>query len=351
MKRYFINSKMAVLLCAILFLSGCLLLSGKNKSIEESSVERDFFAMDTRFSFTAYGNGAKQALEQTEKRMIQLEQLWSVTNEDSEIYALNHSGGQTVNLSEDTAEIIKFALELSEKTGGALDPTIYPVLTAWGFTTGENRVPEETEIELLLNRIGYEKVNLQDTQIKLPADFELDLGAVGKGWAGDEAAAILRDDGISSAILNLGGNIQAVGSRLDGSDWRLGIRSPYDEGSLGILEISNCAVVTSGNYERYFVDEAGKSYGHILDPNTGYPVENELVSMSVIAEEGKMADALSTALFVMGKQNAEQFWRENKDFEMLFVTADGTICLTEGIQDRFTLNQNFGNMKVQIIEN
>ena len=126
MKKCIINSKMTVLLCAILIFFGCLLLSGKYKSIEESSVEQDFFAMDTWFSFTAYGNGAKQALEQTENRMIQLEQLWSVTNENSEIYALNHSGGQTLNLSEDTAEIIKFALELSEKTGGALDPTIYP---------------------------------------------------------------------------------------------------------------------------------------------------------------------------------------------------------------------------------
>lgn len=350
MKKSFINSKIVILICGIFILSGCSRLSGTDKSMEENSAECDFFAMDTWFSFTVYGEGAEEALKQARNRVARLEQLWSVTEEESEIYGLNHSNGQTVNLSEDTAEVINYTLGMAEKTDGALDPTVYPVLKAWGFTTGKNNIPEESELEMLLGRTGYEKINLQGTEINLPAGFEIDLGAIGKGWAGDEVTEILQDAGISSAILDLGGNIQAIGSKPDGSDWRLGIRNPYDEGNLGVLEISDRAVVTSGNYERYFVGDDGKSYGHILDPDTGYPVENELISVSVIAEEGKMADALSTALFVMGKQGAEQFWKENGDFEMLLVTDDGTICLTEGIQDRFILDPNFGNMKIQVIK-
>ena len=243
-----------------------------------------------------------------------------------------------------------FALDMAEKTGGALDPTIYPVVAAWGFTTDENRIPGQEELEALLENTGYEKVELTGNQIRLPEDMELDLGAVGKGYAGDLAAGLLKEAGITSALLDIGGNIQAVGSRPDGSGWRIGLRSPFGEGQIGVLEVSDRAVVTSGNYERYFIGEDGREYGHIIDPDTGYPVDNEIDSVTIIAEEGKTADALSTSMFVKGLYGAGEYWRVHQDFDMILITEDGQVYLTEGIENSFTLNKSFGNMELHVLE-
>ncbi len=306
--------------------------------------------MNTSVSFTAYGDGAEEALAAAEERMGQLESLWSVTEEGSEIYRVNHSGGEPVVLSRETADLAEFALEMAEETQGALEPTLYPVLEAWGFTIDEHRIPEEAEIQELLSNTGYEKVRLDGETIRLPEGMELDLGAVGKGYAGDFICELLREQGITSALLDIGGNIQTIGTRPDGSDWRLGLRNPFGEGTVGVLTVSDCAVVTSGNYENYFVGEDGKTYGHILDPETGHPAESGLASVSIVTEEGKLGDALSTSLFVMGPEEAEAFWRENEDFEMIVITQDGEIIVTEGLEDRFVLGNDFQNMELQILE-
>ena len=177
-----------------------------------------------------------------------------------------------------------------------------------------------------------------------------ELGAVGKGYAGDVAADLLRENGITSALLDIGGNIQAVGTKTDGSDWRMGLRDPFSGGTLGVICVSDLAVVTSGNYERYFVGEDGKQYGHIMNPDTGYPVENELASVTIIAREGKFCDALSTSLFVMGLDKATDYWRQKQNFEMILITEDGKIYLTEGVEDRFSLDDNHANMQISVIE-
>ena len=178
----------------------------------------------------------------------------------------------------------------------------------------------------------------------------IDLGAVGKGYAGDEAAQILRERGITAALLDIGGNIQAIGTKPDGSDWRVGLKDPFSGGVLGIIQVSDVAVVTSGNYERFFTGEDGKVYGHIIDPETGHPVENGIASVSVIASEGKLCDALSTALFVMGLENAQDYWRQRRNFEMILIMEDGDIYLTEGIRDSFSLNSEYRNMKINVID-
>lgn len=305
--------------------------------------------MDTYMTFTAYGDEAGDALSQAEEEIRKLESEWSVTEEDSEIWKVNHSGGQPVTLSDETAQVLRFALDMAEETGGALEATIYPVLTAWGFTTDENRIPGEEELRSLLENVGYEKVDLDGNQITLPAGMELDLGAVGKGYAGDLTAELLEAEGITSALLDIGGNVQAVGARPDGTDWRLGLRNPYGEGTIGVLSVSDCAVVTSGNYERYFVGEDGKEYGHIIDPKTGHPVDNGLASVTIITKEGKKGDALSTSMFVKGLEQAQEYWRAHPDFDMILITEDGQIYLTEGVQDRFELSASFGNIKLHVI--
>ena len=324
---------------AALLLAG--VLTGCSAPAEEMQqpVERSLFAMNTYMTFTAYGEDAQAALQEAEECIQQVEGLWSVTDEDSEIYQANHSGGQPVTVSEETAEIISFALEMAQRTGGALDPTIYPVLTAWGFTTDSKQVPSQQQIAQLLEQVGYDRIRLNGSELTVPDGMELDLGAVGKGYTADLVTEILRRHGVSSALISLGGNIQAIGSRPDGSDWRLGIRAPWESGNLGVLTVSDAAVVTSGGYENYFDDEQGNIYWHILDPSTGYPADSGLQSVTIVGREGKMCDALSTALFVMGAQSAEQYWRENGGFEMLLVTDSGEILITEGIAENFTLNE------------
>ncbi|MEZ3469114.1 MAG: FAD:protein FMN transferase [Schaedlerella sp.] len=317
---------------------------------EENTAKAEFFGMDTYMTFTAYGSGAEDALEEAKELMQELEGLWSVTDEGSEIYQVNHGNGETVPVSERTAEIVDFALDMAAETQGALEPTIYPVLSAWGFTTGENRIPETEELEGLLRYVGYEQAEVDGNRIRRPEGMELDLGAVGKGYAGDLVTELLKERGIRSALLDLGGNIQMLGSRPDGSEWRLGIRNPFGEGSIGVLSVSDCAVVTSGNYERHFTGEDGKEYGHIIDPDTGYPAENELAAVTIIAEEGKKADALSTAMLVKGPEGAKEYWSAHQDFEMIAVTDSGTIYLTEGIRDQFSLSGAFANMKISVWE-
>lgn len=341
------------ILAAVLCLAIVCLLFIKLKYLKDanqSEATTELFAMDTYITMTAFGQNAETALSNAEDKLTELERLWSVTGSDSDIYAVNHSDGQPVSVSEETAELLSFALQMAEETGGALEPTIYPVLTAWGFTTEDNRVPSDAEIAELLDNVGYKRVRLEDSTVQLDSGTMLDLGSVGKGYAGDLVTQVLRENGITSALLDLGGNIQAVGTKPDGSPWRLGLRDPFSGGTLGVLEISDMAVVTSGNYERYFIGEDGKQYGHIIDPSTGYPAKSGLASVTVIAEEGRLCDALSTSLFVMGLDQATEYWRQHKNFDMLLITEEGEIYLTEGIMDVFTLDSYHSNMKVNVIE-
>lgn len=342
------KKRVVSVICILLFLG--IFCGGIWKMrIDGQPAETSFFAMSTYISLTAYGKSADQAVLDAQAKVAELEGLWSTTDEKSVVYALNHSGGTPVDVDESTGALLGFALEMARETDGALEPTVYPVLLAWGFTTGENRVPDKEEIQELLQKVGYEKVRTDGNRVMLPAGMELDFGAVGKGYTGDILVELLEERGITSALLDLGGNIQAVGSKPDGSDWRVGLRDPFGGEYLGVLEISDLAVVTSGNYERYFVGEDGKVYGHIIDPVTGYPAESGLASVTVIAREGKICDALSTALFVMGEEKAAAYWRQHQDFDMILVTQDGEIHLTEGIKSHFSLNNNSDNKNLQVI--
>lgn len=326
-------------IAAFLLSAFCILqLSGCSKMQNEViRADETLFAMNTYMTFTAYGGEAETVLDDIKEQVVRLESLWSVTEEDSDIYRANHSHGQAVSVSEETAELVSFALRMAEKTGGALDPTIYPILTAWGFTTGQKQVPSQKDLEQLLPLIDYTQITLDGQILTVPNRMQLDLGAIGKGYAADLAAKILQENGVESAILSLGGNIHTIGTRPDGTDWRVGIRAPWEEAYLGVLEIHDAAVVTSGGYENYFEDESGNIYWHILDPATGCPANTDLQAVTIIGPEGRLCDALSTALFVMGAEQAETYWREQGNFDMILVTEKDEILLTSGIADKFTL--------------
>ena len=334
---------LGIAVCLIAFTS----CSGKTLKNEPQS--KSFFAMDTYMTITAYGENAGTALNQAEERVKELEKLWSVTDENSEIYAVNHSVGENVHVSPETAELLDFSVDISEVTDGALDCTMYPVLTEWGFTTGNYKIPTDEKISELLENTGYEKISLDGQNVTIPENMQIDLGAVGKGYTGDLIVDILQENGIESALLDLGGNIQTIGTKPDGTDWKLGLRSPFGEGAFATLEVSDCSVITSGGYERYFTGDDGETYWHILDPETGKPAHSGLVSVTIVGKEGRLCDALSTSLFVMGLDKATELWKQRDDFEMVLVSEKGEIYLTEGLEENFSLNQMYGNLQTEVI--
>lgn len=308
---------LTALIFALLPLSGC---GGKAQTATLT-------AMDTVMTLTVYGK--RELLNGCEERILDLEKKLSVTDKTSELSALNANG--SAKLSDDTAELIRRALALCAETDGALDITIYPVVRAWGFTAGEYRVPSDAELAALLELVDYGKAELEGNECRLPGGTLIDLGAVAKGYTADVLAAYLRENGVKSAILNLGGNVYALGSRPDGKPWRVGIADPFGEDYAAVVSVTDKAVVTSGGYQRFF-EQDGVTYQHIIDPATGHPVDNGLASVTIIGDEGLVCDALSTALFVMGLDRASEFWRAHGGFDAVFIDADGGIYITEGLE-------------------
>lgn len=180
--------------------------------------------------------------------------------------------------------------------------------------------------------------------------MEIDLGSVAKGFAGQQAADYLRENGVSSALLNLGGNVQTVGCKPDGSPWQIAIKDPqHDHSPMLVLSVTDKAVVTSGGYERYF-EQAGKHYCHIMSPATGHPAETGLASVTIVGEDGLLCDGLSTSLFLMGLEDAAAFWAESNDFEAIFMTEAGTVYLTEGLKTAFALTEDYADTPVHVLK-
>ena len=294
---------------------------------------REIFAMDTVMELTVYGSGAADRTRETAELLSGLEAKLSVTRADSEVARLN--AGKTVDLSKETAELLRRSLRLRDETGGALEPFLYPLTRLWGFTTGDYRVPSDAEIAETLAGIRGGSYTLEGDTASLHG-LALDFGAVAKGYAGQLAAERLRAEGVTSAILSLGGNVQTVGLKPDGSLWNVAIRDPEDpEGYLGVLAVGETAVVTSGGYQRYF-EEDGVRYIHILDPETGRPADAGLSSVTIVSADGLLADGLSTALYVLGLDRAEALWRDRSDFEVVLVAKDGAIYVTAGLAEAFS---------------
>lgn len=308
-----------------------------------------FFAMDTVMSVTVYGEDGQAAAEAAKEEIKALEKLFSVTDAHSEIYAANHSGGKSVTVSDDTAALLSRALELCGETDGALDVTIYPVVKAWGFTTDTYQVPSEDVLAGLIKQVDFTRIKLDGNTLTVRSGMELVLGAVAKGYAADRTEALLRGLGVERAKLELGGNIHFIGTKPKGAPWRVEVRDPFGEGRMGIVETDGGAVVTSGGYERYF-EQDGITYWHIIDPATGRPARSGLASVTIVTPSGTLADALSTALFVMGKEKAEAFWRTRQDFDFILIEEDGTVTVTPELVKRFTLSESWAGHDLEVAE-
>ncbi len=328
------NKIMSLLLCSALFLGGC----GTNATAEKH--EATTFAMDTIMTFQVFDANGEQILIDTEQEIRRLERLFSVTLEDSDIAKLNQNAGKApVAVSAETLGLLEQADEMRLLTEGSYDMTISPVVKAWGFTEETHHVPSQQEIDALLPLVDADAVQM-DTQNKTAylqkEGMAVDLGGIAKGYTSQQVADLLREKGVSSAIFSLGGNVGAVGAKPDGSAWKIAVENPLDnQDYVGLLEVKDKFVVTSGGYQRFF-EQDGKTYHHIIDPHNGYPAENGLISVTVVSENGTKADGLSTALFVMGLDKALDLWKKSDDFEVVFVTDDGSVIATEGIADAFT---------------
>ncbi len=310
----------------VVLLTGC---SGAEFS--ESSI----YSMDTYMTVRVYGSDAAAQVDQVVSQIQTYNSQLSATDPQSPLSALNRDG--SAQLPPDVLDLLQRTVSLSERTGGALEPTVYPLVCLWGFPQKQYRVPDPTEITDALSKVGTAHIHIDEATVTLDSGSQLDFGAVAKGYTGQRCAQLLQENGVSAALLSLGGNVQTVGTKPDGSAWVVGITDPNqpDTYFATLTFTGTRSVVTSGGYQRYFAQN-GKRYHHILDPATGYPAESGLQSVTVVTEDGLLADGLSTALFVMGLDKAIAFYRESNDFEAVFLTNDGSIYLTEGLTEAFS---------------
>ena len=317
---------------AVILTSGCSL---------ESKYDCEFYAMDTVMTINAYGSKSESAVKAAQNEISRLDRLLSVQSETSEIFKLNQSKEMTV--SEDTLTLITRSKEIYTLTDGAFDISCEPLTREWGFYSGlENRVPSQQAIENALKGVGAAHIKIKDSTITLDENTSLDLGGIAKCYASQKAAEILKENGVNSALMSLGGNVRAVGSKPDGENWSVAITDPDDNSkSIGTLKISDKAVVTSGGYQRYF-EENGQIYHHIIDTKTGYPADSGLKSVTIVSSDDTLADALSTSLFVMGLEKSGEFYSENSSlFGAVFITDKGEIYVTDNLKDSFMSEQGF----------
>lgn len=335
----------AGILCSSLFLTviSATVLGKTTTVVYAADVEKYTnadFAMDTVVSETLYTSGADINTQIGEKLREMETTLLSWTEENSQISQLNNADGKTMEVSDDLAADLEKIRQLSQDSNGAFDPTLGKIIRLWDIDGENPHVPDQSEIDTLLPEVGYEKIQMDGNNVTLLDGCTLDLGAVGKGMGCDLIMDYLRSQpDVSGMILNLGGSsVMTYGEKPDGSPWKVALTDPRDtEGDyLGVITLdANQFLSTSGDYEKYFIED-GIRYHHILDPKTGYPVQNGLTSVTIVCDQGYLADGLSTACFVLGMDAAKPLL-EKYGAEAVFVDEDKNVYVTSGLMDKFEL--------------
>ncbi len=313
-----------------LFLVGC--------ASEDKLESRKEFLMDTIVELDLYGSGNKKAMDQVYDELFDIEKKLSKTISKSDIFILNRD--KKARVQDETYYILEKSKDYSRRSKGIFEPTIGGLVSLWDIKADHSNrgLPDPKEIERLLANLDYEKIELgADNMVEIASEQSLDLGAVVKGYAADRARDILLENQVKSAIIDLGGNIYALGSKPSGEAWRIGIKDPAEkEDFLGILSVKDKSVVTSGDYERYFEYES-KRYHHIIDPRTGYPADNDLRSVTIVSDSSMDGDAYSTIAFILGLEEGLEFVQSMEDIEAIFVTKDAKVYITQGLRDKFEL--------------
>lgn len=326
------RTSLALLLVVVTALGGCTTIPSRGQDL----------LFGTALVITAYDRRDRSdLLDDVFDHLDGIYRRMHPTAEGSDLVNIADGAGTPVDIAEDTLTVLQTAVEVAEKTGGAFDPTIGPLVRAWGFGTDDPAVPSEAQIEEALALVDYRRLTVDaatgSATLALP-QMALELGAIAKGFAADEAVRLLKDGGIIHALLDFGGNIATIGTKPDGSEWRIGIQDPNAARGVlfAVIETHDEALVTSGGYERVF-EQDGVRYHHILDTRTGYPAASGVTSATIVGPTGLIADALSTSAYIMGIDDAGTLLAAYPQVEMVLVDGEKNVYITDGLRSRLSL--------------
>lgn len=291
------------------------------------------FLLNTTCTISLYDKQDRAVLRGVFDLCGHYDKLFSMTDTGSDIYKINHAGGKPVSVDADTVAVIEDGLNYSRESNGLFDITVGALTSLWNIEGSNPKVPPEDQIKTAMQTIDYRNIVIDGHTVTLKnPNAMIDLGGVAKGFIADKLKEFLLSKGVHRAIINLGGNVEVLGSKGAGSPWIVGVQQPFmgRNEDIGYLYVSDKSVVTSGIYERYFVQN-GKTYAHILDPRTGFPVENNLSSVTIISDQSKQGDGLSATCFLLGVDKATQLIESLPDTEAIFITKDGQVITTPGI--------------------
>lgn len=320
--------------------------------IQTTPAQSILYGMSTEISSKVFGEQANEALKAAEEEIVRLEGLLSRFLPESEISRINNSAGiRNERVSSETYEVLSKAKEFSKCCQGCFDVTIAPLVDLWRKARDTATSPDESDIERMLPLVDYSNLIIdpceKEVYLKKPGQL-IDLGGIGKGYAADLILEIFKKYEVKSAFTNFGGNVATIGTRPDGSPWRIGIQHPRNENSLiGVVTAVNKSVVTSGDYQRYFIGSNNKRYHHILNPSTGYPSESGLISATIIADSSVAADALSTILFIAGINKGVELLKSFSETEAILIDKDLQVYITRGLKDNFQVAER---VKINILD-
>ena len=355
-RRFFYLILCTALVCPMLLLTGCQNATGSDTATEKKPISINSIKLNTAVQITIYDSQDKSLLDDCLALCDKYELIFSRTDEESELYKLNHrisdsavsdrttetqptpyqinGTTNTWHISEDLAALLSKGLSITWESNGAFDIAIAPLTSLWDFTAEDPKVPDDADIQNALPLCSSDGATINGQDITLPSDdIQFDVGAIAKGYIADRLKDFLVKKGVNSAIINLGGNVLCIGSKPDGTPFKVGIQKPFADRNEteAVMDITGKSVVSSGIYERCFKQD-GKLYHHILNPKTGYPYDNGLISVTIISDQSVDGDALSTTCFALGLDEGLKF-AEKKGVQAVFITEDYELHYTDGFQD------------------
>lgn len=334
--------KVIVIITTIILAIG-LVSCSKIETNEQLS--RTELFMGTVVKITLYDHASEELLNDVFDYISEVEDLVSINKEGTEIVQLNENAGiKGVKLSDFCYDIIKVALDYSKLSDGGYDITIGPLVKLWSIGLPEAKVPSSDEIKSVIKKIDYTKVKMDDLNNEVflsEKGMMLDLGSIAKGYIADKIVNMLKENEVEKAIIDLGGNIYAMGTKNEGNNWKIGIQNPLENRGqvVGTIEVTNKSVVTTGTYER-FIEEDGVKYHHILNPKTGYPYETNIAGVTIVADKSVDADALSTLVFTKGLDEGLQLVENLESVDAIFIMNDNRVYVTEGLNGNFNLTND-----------
>lgn len=336
------------IILALIFIIFIFLTSASHSTIQSSTktLSKENFVLGTIVTITLYDHQSEELLDSAFNKLTELENILSINKTNTLIDSINSNAGiSPVVVDESTYHLIEKGIYYSKLTSGAFDLTIGPIVKLWDIGFPSARIPSNSEIQEKLSLVDYRLITLDEANHSVYLNKRgmcLDLGGIGKGYAADEVAQLLKNAGVQRALINLGGNIYALGDKPSREPWTIGIQNPFSSrgNTIGTIHITNQSVVTSGIYERYITDKDGTTYHHILNPDTGYPFTNDIAGVTIVSDFSTDGDALSTAAFALGVENGLSFIEKLNGIDAIFITTDKKVYVTSGIKGNFRLQHH-----------